>query len=356
MRYNTKRLKEVVGRVSKAVEDNAELDTFKEMKFSFYDGTTTISAYMPGFSIEEAFGTEGAAMPTIGLGGKKLKAIIEHLPGEECDISFDGTKTVIKAGRSRYTLPVARDQDFLEFSWPQCLDLNTISKREFLLALKRCSAAAEKENEDRPERAVVHFSERHVVSSDGYVMACQESPLVVPEPFNLSMNHAGRLLRVLEGSCANDVSYAFKHGTLHIMAGRLAILVTGVAAMFPNYENVLRSHQPSACFMANRRGLLEEVQRLSAVSDKNERAATMTLESKGLTLYGVFGGSEVETFMECDIVLPEGKATIGFMVNHLLRGLKTLSADEVSVEVVSPSRPVCFREASYGCFIVPRRY
>lgn len=357
MLYNTKKLKEVIGRVSKAVEDDADIDSFREMKFCFYDGTTAISAYMPGLSIEEAFGTQGKAMPTVGLTGKKLKAIIDHLSDEECDITNDGSKTVIRSGRSRYTLPVAADRDFMDFSWPQCLELLPYSKNNLLKPIKRCIMAAEKENQDRPERSVIHINGRHIVSSDGVVMACQGcSDLAVPEPFNLSMSHAGRLVRILSSLEGDTISYAFDRGALYLMHGRLAIVLTGVATSFPSYEVVLSGHKPVVSFPVNRRGFLEAVSRLAALSDKHEQSMTLTVGHRGLTLHGIYGGSEVETFVEGAIALPEEEITIGFMVNHLLRGLKTLSEEEVTMGVVSPSRPVNFREGDYECFVVPRRF
>jgi DNA polymerase III sliding clamp (beta) subunit (PCNA family) len=241
-------------------------------------------------------------------------------------------------------VPVLAERDYLDFAWPQGLEMQRHSKKEFSRTLRRCIGAADKENDDRPERSIIHFNGRHVVSSDGFVMACQDGGgYVVPEDFNLSMTHAGRLLRAVDSIDADEIHYAFKYGTLHVMSGRLAMLVTGVATSFPTYEVVLRSHAPALRFVIGRKRLLDEVTRLVAVSDKREQNMTMTIRRKGITLHGVFGGSEIETSVECDIVVPDEEMVVGFTVNHLFRGIKTLVADEVTVEVVSPARPVCFR-------------
>jgi DNA polymerase III sliding clamp (beta) subunit (PCNA family) len=354
MRYSIEKLKSVVEQVNRAVEDKAELEVFREMKMSFYDGTTTLSGFMQGFAIEEAFGTPGTTtIPTITLSGKKLTDIINHLPGKECDISFDGTKVTIKAGRSRYVLPIARDRDYLEFRWPQGLELQRCQRKDLVIALKRCTAVADDKNKDRPEKAVVHFCENHVVSSDGVVMACQDNPgvFLIPNPINLSMAHASRILNVVKSAKHDECSYAFTDNVLYLMIDRLAMMATGVAVNFPPYEVVLRNHVPTVTFVVSRKRMLEEAGRLSVIGD----LITMTIGKKGLTLHGIFDGSEVETFVECDIVIQDDME-IGFTLGALVRGLKTLTAENIQVEVIGPKRPVCFREALYGCYIVPRQF
>jgi DNA polymerase-3 subunit beta len=272
----------------------------------------------------------------ITVPARKFLDICRTLPESSMiELSMDGERAVIRAGRSRFTLATLPAGDFpsvdasqegTQFSMPQ-KDLKYLIDHTAF-------AMAQQDVRYYLNGLMLELSPDllRAVATDGHRLALCETALKldVSEPRQIILPRKGvmELARLLEDDDSLvEIRVGNNHMTLSV--GELVFTSKLIDGRFPDYQRVLP--ETSNKFMvAEKDSLKQSLTRASILSNEKYRGIRLLLAENTVRIFANNPEQE-EAEEEIEVDFPATELEIGFNVNYLLDALNAISEDKVRI-------------------------
>lgn len=286
----------------------------------------------------------------IVLAARLFGDIIRRLPDDLIDIESRDYTVNITCGNSKFSILGTDAEEFPELPAVENNNRVTISQQTLKNMIGQtlfCVATTQA----RPIHtgSLFEISEDGyltIVSLDGFRLALRREPILDKEGIpELSFVVPGAALSEVEKICSDTESPVdFVPGARHIMfrAGETTLISRRLEGEFLNYRNSVPKNNP-IIVTAARKALMESVERVSLVITEKQRSPlrccfkedTLTISTTTAIGYA---------YDECPIQGNQNEIEIGFNNRYLLEALRAAPADELRLEMNTPTFP---------CNIVP---
>ncbi len=291
---------------------------------------------------------KGDGTGDITVPGRKLHDIFRALPeGASVEISLNGDRLTVKAGRSRFTLSTLRAADFPtidEIGAKQTLRLNRgdlrrlVEKTHFSMAqqdVRYYLNGLLLETEKKRLRAVATDGHRLALSEVELLgAATRDEQLIVPRKGVLELS------RLLDGDGEVQLALGANHVRVQLEGIRLTSKL--IDGRFPEYARVV-PNQPKNVIKADRNLFRQALQRTAILSNEKYRGVRLELSPNSVILQA--NNPEQEEAVETLEVEYSGDAMeIGFNVNYLLDALAAVDSEQVEFGVTDSNSSCLIRE------------
>jgi DNA polymerase III subunit beta len=296
----------------------------------------------------------------ITLPARHLLSIVHALP--EGDLSFEANGqnvATIRSGTVQYKLLGLAAEDFPPLSPPGESNVFTLPAKAFKEALQRtCYAASEDDSRCALKGAFFSFkaNKLRVVATDGRRLALAEFEVEFPvsseTEFIVPTKALNEIMRLLE---------ADGELTLHVCESQIAVELEGVllvskliAASFPNYQQVIPT-QPGSRVELDRETFLAAVRRASLLADAKSRSIKLVFSPGNVEIVAVTPDVG-EARESVTLKYQGGKRTVAFNPDYLVAPLKSLSPDDVSLDLMEDTSPGVIRaDGTFLYVLMPLR-
>jgi DNA polymerase-3 subunit beta len=325
--------------VSKVVEKRNTIPILSNIKLSASaEGSLRVTGTDLDIEISKSTGATVAEAGEITVNASRLHAVVAKLAAGEVSLTLDEHTLIIKAGRSRFTLPTLPASDFPEMNRGDGfssfeIDINA------LLAPVKFSISTE-ETRYYLNGIFLHKIGESVraVSTDGHKLGCHDS-----SPMEFGPKFAGviiprktvEILSILKGAVQVSVSPQ----KIMFAADDTIVVSKLIEGTFPDYERVIPSNNPKLARL-DRAEFASAVERASTVISEGGRALKITLApgSAELSMNTQDGSSHEE--IEADY---HGEPIeIGVNPRYLLEVLGSGKGDTIDIALADPGSPILF--------------
>lgn len=293
--------------------------------------------------------TTPVAEPTkLTVAGRKLLDIVKSLPADAIlDLSNEGDRLTIKAGRSRFslsTLPanefpnIQTDLQSNELLLAQSALKKVIQATSFAMAVQDVRYYLNGillELKDQQLRAVATDGHRLAMSSVNSSVVLPNVQVIVPRKGILELD------RLLEDS---EESVRLSLSTNHLRAklGDFTFTTKLIDGKFPDYERVIPRGGDKE-IVADKEPLKQVLSRVAILSNEKYRGVRVKFESSNLQV--VANNPEQEEAEENLSIDYDGDVLeIGFNVSYLIDVLATISGDQVMIKASDGNSSVLIRD------------
>jgi DNA polymerase-3 subunit beta len=318
-------------------------------------GSVTLSAMDFNAFVRLTLSCDCADDASALLPAKLFAEIVANLPPVNAvTLAFDGLRSVLTAGRSRFELSGLPVETYPE--WPAVPRASrlTVDSLPLLDALTRVATHAS-DAESRPILNAVLVEEAcdalFVVGSSGQSLALLPGGSVLSGalmgPILIHRLDVERLARIfgLDGSTPLTLS-ADEH-RLHVEGGAVSASVRLVEGPFPQYRQIL-TEAPTHTIVCDRQLLASAVKRASIATDNTRRVAlTFADELQLRAAYAGVSAASDAVPLERHERADETSEPLSLMLNAgtFATALATLDTDSLQITAQSPDRPVFLRAA-----------
>ena len=310
--------------------------------------------YLTGYNLETGIRTlvpsEIQEKGRIVLAARLFGEIIRRLPDDLIRFESEGYIVNITCGNSKFSILGTDAEEFPELPAVEKNNRIRIGQRTLKSMISQtlfCVATTQA----RP----IHTGSLFEVSEDGYLtivsldgfrLALRREPILEREGIpSISFVVPGASLSEVEKICGDtDEPADFVPGSRHIMfrMGETTLISRRLEGEFLNYRNSIPKNNPIAV-LAERKVLVESVERVSLIiTEKQKSALRCCFSGNTLTI-----STTTAVGFACDECLihgDENEIEIGFNNRYLLEALRAAPADELRLEMNTPTFP---------CNIVP---
>lgn len=262
----------------------------------------------------------------------------------------DKGRAVVRAARSRFTVPTLPESDFPELARKDFAADFTLPGEQLAALLGRPAFAVGHE-QARPYLSGVYLHARtaslRAVATDGHRMARLDTPLpdradampgvIVPE------KTAKEMAKLCEGAKAAPVRLQVSANAIRLDAGAISIVSKLIDGTYPDYERVIPTGNDKA-LVAEVRELADAVARMMAVTDQRGHALRLSMAEHGLKLDLVRAAEGIEAVEEVEADYDGAPLQIGFQSGYLADILASLSGKTVQVKLADPGSPTLFSD------------
>ena len=268
--------------------------------------------------------------------------------GRTVEISLNGDRLTVKAGRSRFTLSTLRAADFpivdeigakQTLRWLGRTDLRrSVEKTHFSMAqqdVRYYLNGLLLETERKYLRAVATDGHRLALSEiDLGSAAARDEQLIVPRKGVLELN------RLLDGE--GDVEIALGANHIRVQFDGIRLTSKLIDGRFPEYARVV-PNQPKNVIKADRDLLRHALQRTAILSNEKYRGVRLELSPNSVVLQA--NNPEQEEAVETlEVEYCGDPMEIGFNVNYLLDALAAVDSEQVEFGVTDANSSCLIRE------------
>lgn len=286
----------------------------------------------------------------ITVPGRKLLDIVRALPDKvTVNLSLDGDKMVVKAGKSRFTLTTLPAADF-----PTVEEINATLKVELDQSALR--QLLDKTHFSMAQQDVRYYLNGMLLETDGKMLrtvATDGHRLALCE-MELGGRNAGQQVIVprkgvleLQRLIGDEGSVAVHVGSNHIRAqlGDIRFTSKLIDGRFPEYGRVIPA-APTRIVKADREVLRRALQRTAILSNEKYRGIRLALKANVMTITA-HNPEQEEAEEEIEVVYDGDALEVGFNVNYLLDALGAVDGAEVEVGLTD-SNSSCLVRAPGG--------
>lgn len=270
------------------------------------------------------------------LPARKFMDICRALPAQaNIDISGEGTRVVVRAGKSRFNLATLSAAEFpnvdaikesVEFVVPEKMFRGLLDRTYFSMAQQDVRYYL--------NGLLLEISERglQVVATDGHRLAvCEvDVPLEIPEMKQVVIPRKAvlELVRLLRDT---DDRVTIGVGSNHIQLGFDDMTFTSklIDGRFPDYQRVMPKGGDKVV-IAGREALKQALTRTSILSNDKYRGVRLELTSGALRLLA-HNPEQEEAEEEVEVDYQGANLEIGFNVTYLIEILSVLNSEQVQL-------------------------
>ncbi len=283
---------------------------------------------------------------------RKLLDILKALPNNiEVEITVDGVRATIIAGRSRFVLSCLRAEEFpvldnLEFS--QTL---TVPKKELRKIIEKVAfsmAVSDVRYFLNGLLLDIDGERLNAVATDGHRLSA--AYLTLSEPSDLKKQliiprkGVEELLKLLENESA-PLHLELSDNHLRVELGSITFTTKLIEGKFPDYRRVIPP-LGDKIIVADRLGLIDALTRASVLSEDRFRGVRFNLSEFLIKLH-VNTPEQEQAEEEIEVNYQGDSFTTAFNVTYLLDALKALTDEMVRLSFTSPTSS-CLIQNSEG--------
>lgn len=266
-------------------------------------------------------------------------------------------RAIVRAGRSRFTLPTLPESD-----WPE------LTRRDFaadftlpgeqLAALLGRPAFAVGHEQTRPYLGGVflHVRKGHLraVATDGHRMARLDTPLpagadgmpgvIVPE------KTVKEMAKLCETAKSGPVRLQVSSNVIRLEAGATSMISKLIDGTFPDYERVIPTGNNKTMVVAARE-MADAVARMMAVVATRGHALRLSIDENGVKLDLARVAEGIEAVEEVEADYDSAPMQIGFQSGYLADILGSLSGKTVQVKLADPGSPTLFSDPADAAWL-----
>jgi DNA polymerase-3 subunit beta len=325
----------VLSDVAKVVERRNIIPILNNIMLTAKDGALSVKGTDLDIEIARSCTATVSQPGSTTVNAARLAAIVSKLGASEVAVSLEGDTLVLKAGRSRLTLPTLPVDDYPEiaagtFGHTFDIDINA------LLAPVKYSVS----NEETRYYLNGSFLHQHsgdlrVVSTDGHKLAWNQAAL--PEG-------ADGLPGVIIPSKAIDV-FAVLKGIVHVSVSTQKIRVEQGDAVvtsklidgtFPDYLRVIPRGNDKR-LTVDRASLVDAVTRAATVAAETGRAVRLSVVPGAVTIS--MSAQEGTSTEDIEADYSQTPIEVGFNAKYLLDTLANCGGETVAINLNDPGSP-----------------
>jgi DNA polymerase III subunit beta len=298
--------------------------------------------------LESRISTEDDGDVTIPA--KKFLDICRSLSEQAIDVSTDGDRVVIRAGRSRFTLATLPAEDFPSSSEnPDMLTIGVPQRqlRELIAQTAFCAAV----NDVRYYLNGLLFDlmpdQLAVVATDGHRLALATTDFELGDSDPLQVIIPRKAIQELNRNLENsDDEVKITLDQTHVrfeISENLTITSKLIDGRFPEYQGVL-PRNPDKIVVALCDPLKQALARVAILSNEKHKGVRLMVKPGTLSL-SARNPEQEEAEEELEIDYDGEAFEIGFNVTYLTDTLNAIATEEVEL---------CFSDPNSSCLVKPR--
>ena len=285
------------------------------------------------------------------LPAKKILDICRLSPdGAELEFNIKENKTLIKSGKSRFTLATLPAQEFpLVDVVDETVDFSVDQKKLTELLANTEFAMAQQDVRYYLNGLLLEISGDKLVAvaTDGHRLAFDETKI------NASLSNVKQIivprkavteLVKLLHSAKSEVNVSVSKNHIQITTGSLSFTSKLIDGKFPDYKKVVPEPSSTAT-LADREALKNSLERVSILSNEKYRGVRIAFGKDALSL-PAHNPEKEEADEELAVEYQGEEMEIGFNVEYLKDALKTIKTKKVILSVLNPNS---------SCLILPEK-
>ena len=285
------------------------------------------------------------------LPAKKILDICRLSPdGAELEFNIKENKTLIKSGKSRFTLATLPAQEFpLVDVVDETVDFSVDQKKLTELLANTEFAMAQQDVRYYLNGLLLEISGDKLVAvaTDGHRLAFDETKI------NASLSNVKQIivprkavteLVKLLHSAKSEVNVSVSKNHIQITTGSLSFTSKLIDGKFPDYKKVVPEPSSTAT-LADREALKNSLERVSILSNEKYRGVRIAFGKDALSLTA-HNPEKEEADEELAVEYQGEEMEIGFNVEYLKDALKTIKTKKVILSVLNPNS---------SCLILPEK-
>jgi DNA polymerase-3 subunit beta len=364
VRVNQDKFSKLLGLVTGVVPTTSSIPVLSNLLLETQAGKLKVSATDLDISVISLLECEVLKEGSITVAAKRLQEIVRELPGDEVEMTVEGTRIGISSGRANFrVMGMEKDQ------FPRVADLEKLERIKIggdsLDKMIRRSAYAVAKDDTRPVLSGVLWElspgELAMVGTDGHRLARmavtgkfpvkEETGVIVPPK---ALN---QVLRLISGD--EEVGISIDKAFVGFFVGETTVYSRRIEGTFPNYKQVIPKNNENI-LVADRNEVMNASKRVSLLADSKTHKVKMHLFKDGVKLT-----ASTPDLGEAEEELPASYSgedmVIGYNASYVLDVLKSTDSEEVRFELgtavgASILKPATEPEnESYVCLVMPLR-
>lgn len=323
--------------VSRALMRRPHLPILSAVKLSASEGLLQVSAFDYERAHDAAVATSAYEPGTIAVGGELLRSLVSGLAGEEITLTADGSHLIVAAGRSRYTAPLMRIEEFPELpkNPPAVGGVEAEALRDLLRQVTH--AARDDTSVNAEIRGLYLTADRHslrAVACDQYRLA---SAIVAYDGDRFSTRVPVAALteavKILDG----EIEIGIAENRIGLATESHRVVLTTIAEEYVRWERLWRTEHPGT-LRVNRVELMGALKRLQLVMDPDMSVILGITDPSTLRLSADSErGAGTETVpTDAQGVVPN----VHVGPEYLLDTLAAIDSETVSIHVDGSTKPL----------------
>jgi DNA polymerase-3 subunit beta len=286
----------------------------------------------------------------ITVPGRKLLDIVRALPDKvTVNLTLDGDRMIVKAGKSRFVLTTLPASDFPtveEINPQQTFELEQIALRKLLDKTHFSMAQQDVRYYLNGMLLETDGKMLRTVATDGHRLALCEIELATKGGTQQVIVPRKGVLE-LQRLMGEDGNVGVQVGTNHIRVqlGDIRFTSKLIDGRFPEYGRVIPA-KPTRMVKADRDALRRSLQRTSILSNEKYRGIRLALKPNLLTITA-HNPEQEEAEEEIEVSYEGEEMEVGFNVNYLLDALGAVDGAEVEIGLTD-SNSSCLVRAPGG--------
>lgn len=363
---NNAALVDALGWVAKSLPLRPTAPVLAGVKLSVAGNLLTLSAYDYEQSAVAQVEVEGATDGVVVVSGRMFSEIARALPAGDVKVTVDGTRLLVQARTSKFSLAVMPDGEYPSLpSAPPAI--GSVEAAAFSDAVRKVVAAAGKDDtlpvltavqvEFDPEAGVITLA-----ATDRFRLSVVKVPFTAAPGSEASkVLVPSRTLDLWAKSLGGKEGETFALGTgggdaaaFAITAGTRSATVRLLDGQFPAYQALIPKDFAAETTL-NSADLLSAVKRVAIVAQTTRAPIKIDFDKDGLT---VSASSDGEASEDVEASHVGDTIAMGFNSAYLSDGLNAIGGGDLRVSLVAANKPVIIQPVGsedYTYLLMPMR-
>jgi len=353
MNFNIKRDELLPGLqcVSGNVDRRQTLPILSNLLFNIKPNSLTITATDMEVELIVDIAVKLEQTTRLTLPARKLLDICRALPeGAVLEFDIQNEKTLIKSGKSRFTLAMLPAQEYPVIDiTDETTDFNINQKKLMSLLVNTQFAMAQQDVRYYLNGLMLEISSNNLkaVATDGHRLAFDETEIKMSanETKQIIVPRKGvtELMKLLQVD-QDNANIRISKNHMQVRSGNLFFTSKLIDGKFPDYQRVIPELSETVV-IANREELKGSLSRVSILSNEKHRGVRVVFNKNALHILAHNPDKE-EAEEEVNVEYSGEEMEIGFNVSYLIDALATIKTEKVMLSVLNPNS---------SCLITPEQ-
>jgi len=326
-----------------AIGSNPVLPILEDFLFTIANNQLRIAATDLETSITTEIEVMSDADGSIAVPAKILLETLKALPQQPItfNINTENFGIEITSAYGKYKLAGEDGQDFPNLPQPESVDSLKIPGAALEHGISKTIFAASND-ELRPAMTGVYFQ----VDFDKLILVATDAHKLVKYTFNDVSGEAStsfivpkKALNLLKGALPEneDVTLSFNSANAFFSFGDTELICRLIDARYPDYNAVIPADNPNLLSL-NRADFQNSLKRIAIYANKTTNQVILNIQENSLTVSAQDLDFSNEATEQLACTYDGDSLTIGFNAKFLVEMLGVLEADEVKMELSTPTR------------------
>lgn len=336
MKINLKSLLQVLEVNSKCLGGNKVIPAYEDIFFHIVAGKCDIITNNGYVQIKSFMQLEEDVNEQFTVYGKTFVDTLKLVDAEEIEIVLKDKNLVLKAGKSKYSLPIgdakafpvlqSEATNFNVFPATVCKEISKaaifVDPNDIRTALTGISLKSVKE-------------ETHIQGANGSVMYDTAIESKIDNDVIIQYTSASILSMFANET---NVKIATSPNTTVFKSNSAELTIININGTFPKLEQLVTRRESK--IKVNRVQLIKSIKRISLYSNNTSKFIKLTLKGNELTLESIDVDFNKEAIEYIDVI-PIGieSIEIGFNYVNLLKGVNAIESEDIYLDVTLPNVP-----------------